>query len=797
MGAMFIGQQFLQNVLGYATLDAGAAILPAAVVHGAGRAAVGEARRGAAARASRCSSATCSASSASSRCCCSGRRASRTGRSGSATRSSAPASASPARRRRTRSPVRCRSRRAGMASGTADLQRDLGGAIMQSILGALLTAGLRDRVRPQAIAGVAQRVAGQRQRAERAHEVVLERGDTAAAVPAVREADHRRRRKQSFVDGQDWAYVAGIIAIVLGAALVFFLFPKPRPRARGCCGASTHARTPNVGVRRLMTLGPDASPSRPVRRTVDIASVATRGRRRRGRRDLRAGADPGRRSTFYAPLNQLTDGLEGCRQGRGTCSARRGRSSSWCSAPRAPPVDVAWRAAPPAASRGASLRCSTRSSARTHSVSGVDVRCGDGPAFPAVERRDRDRAALRDLAVPRAPAAPHPRARGRRCVAVAGDVPRRRRSPPTCSAGSSSASPLRAGRAGARHASGRPSVARGARGTRRPRLLPPRPRAVPRCRSATRRWSTSRSSRATPCASTPTAATSARRRSPHASGTVPCTSEPGTTVFGSRVQQLEHVAYATLLAARAGVRVPELVTTGVGGPDAALLVTRPPDGHAARRARARPDHRRDAARRVDRSSCGSTRPGSATATSTSTRVVADRRRRRARRLRRRRRERRRRSGLDRDRVALLVDTALRVGHERAIAAAVDVLGQGATLGALIPLVQPAALPAGVGTRRQAPLARTSRRCRADPRRRRPAPRTRRRCKIKRLTLRPTSGSSSACCSRSCIAIPSLEGIDWRLGPERVRERDVGMGACSRSCSTRSSRCRGPPRSWAA
>ena len=31
MGAMFIGQQFLQNVLGYSTLDAGAAILPAAV----------------------------------------------------------------------------------------------------------------------------------------------------------------------------------------------------------------------------------------------------------------------------------------------------------------------------------------------------------------------------------------------------------------------------------------------------------------------------------------------------------------------------------------------------------------------------------------------------------------------------------------------------------------------------------------------------------------------------------------------------------------------------------------------
>ena len=46
MGAMFIGQQFLQNVLGYSTFEAGLSILPAAL-HGAGRAAVGEARGGA------------------------------------------------------------------------------------------------------------------------------------------------------------------------------------------------------------------------------------------------------------------------------------------------------------------------------------------------------------------------------------------------------------------------------------------------------------------------------------------------------------------------------------------------------------------------------------------------------------------------------------------------------------------------------------------------------------------------------------------------------------------------------
>src|SRR6266480_6105742 len=45
IGAIYVGQQFLQSVLGYDTLDAGLAILPG-LVHGADRAALGEARRG-------------------------------------------------------------------------------------------------------------------------------------------------------------------------------------------------------------------------------------------------------------------------------------------------------------------------------------------------------------------------------------------------------------------------------------------------------------------------------------------------------------------------------------------------------------------------------------------------------------------------------------------------------------------------------------------------------------------------------------------------------------------------------
>ena len=110
-----------------------------------------------------------------------------------------------------------------MASGTADLQRDLGGAIMQSIFGALLTAGYATAA---AAAIGALRQAGHRQRPEPADEVVRQRRGRRAAVPAVREPDHRGGASTSFLEGDQWAYLAGIVAILLGAALVFFFFPS-------------------------------------------------------------------------------------------------------------------------------------------------------------------------------------------------------------------------------------------------------------------------------------------------------------------------------------------------------------------------------------------------------------------------------------------------------------------------------------------------------------------------------------------------------------------------------------------
>jgi DHA2 family multidrug resistance protein-like MFS transporter len=32
--------------------------------------------------------------------------------------------------------------------------------------------------------------------------------------------------KESFLDGADWADTAGVVAVLLGATLVYFLFPK-------------------------------------------------------------------------------------------------------------------------------------------------------------------------------------------------------------------------------------------------------------------------------------------------------------------------------------------------------------------------------------------------------------------------------------------------------------------------------------------------------------------------------------------------------------------------------------------
>jgi hypothetical protein len=133
-------------------------------------------------------------------------------------------------------------KRAGMASGTADLQRDLGGAIMQSILGALLTAGYA-----HAMSGL---IAGAPDSAKITDSTQNQLVQSFAGAESVAEQYPQYAQQivqgaqQSFLDGANWAYFAGILAILVGAALVFFLFPRPREELELLAGyraEDTHA----------------------------------------------------------------------------------------------------------------------------------------------------------------------------------------------------------------------------------------------------------------------------------------------------------------------------------------------------------------------------------------------------------------------------------------------------------------------------------------------------------------------------------------------------------------------------
>jgi MFS transporter, DHA2 family, multidrug resistance protein len=222
MGSMYIGQQFLQNVLGYSTVDAGLAILPAVVcmILVAPRSAKLIEAKGA--------------------------RFTllfgyvfvllgfltmlllwkeniaywKVGLGYAFVGIGVGLAGTPASHSLTGSvPVR----RVGMASGTADLQRDLGGAIMQSIFGALLTAGYA------AAAGAAVAASGKNVNNQVQTELTKSfssAADTASRYPTSVQDQIIAAAKTAFLQGDQWAYLAGIVAVVLGAALVFLMFPK-------------------------------------------------------------------------------------------------------------------------------------------------------------------------------------------------------------------------------------------------------------------------------------------------------------------------------------------------------------------------------------------------------------------------------------------------------------------------------------------------------------------------------------------------------------------------------------------
>ena len=223
MAAMFVGQQFLQNVLGYDALDAGLAILPAAIgmVIIAPRSAILVERNGA--RFTLLVGYVF---------CLLGFLTMlllwkedshywEIGLGYAFVGIGVGFAGTPASHSLTGSvPVT----RAGMASGTADLQRDLGGAIMQSIFGALLTAGY---------AAAAAAAIGSAPNAQSVTDSVqgeLTKSFDSAQAVAQQYPQYASQitagAKASFLHGDQWAYAAGIVAVLLGAGLVWFFFPR-------------------------------------------------------------------------------------------------------------------------------------------------------------------------------------------------------------------------------------------------------------------------------------------------------------------------------------------------------------------------------------------------------------------------------------------------------------------------------------------------------------------------------------------------------------------------------------------
>jgi hypothetical protein len=118
--------------------------------------------------------------------------------------------------------------RVGMASGTADLQRDLGGALMTSIFGALLTAGYAGAM------GTAIAASGEDVTSETQSQLQLSyasAADLAANNPQYSE-QIITAAQESFLDGDQLAYVAGLVAVIIGGTLTFIFFPRKEEEDR-------------------------------------------------------------------------------------------------------------------------------------------------------------------------------------------------------------------------------------------------------------------------------------------------------------------------------------------------------------------------------------------------------------------------------------------------------------------------------------------------------------------------------------------------------------------------------------
>jgi len=145
--------------------------------------------------------------------------------------------------------------RVGMASGTADLQRDLGGALMTSIFGALLTAGYASAM-GSAIASSGHHVSQTTQATLQLSYASAE--DLAAQHPHYA-GQITAAAQSSFLKGDQWAYLAAIVAILIGMALVYRFFPKKD--AESALRAGYHAQDTGARPTEVRTAAPVRIPA--------------------------------------------------------------------------------------------------------------------------------------------------------------------------------------------------------------------------------------------------------------------------------------------------------------------------------------------------------------------------------------------------------------------------------------------------------------------------------------------------------------------------------------------------------
>lgn len=224
IGAIFVGEQFMQSVLGYTALGAGLAVIPAAVglVLSAPLAARLVTAKGT-------------------------RRAMLTGylivllgfvsmlfwREGSPYpllgfsflaigAGAAFVITSSSRALTSSTPVR----RVGMASATSDLQSDLGGSVFQALLGAILALGFSSAISAAiASSGAADSITAEVSQALRSS--FASAAQVASQYPEYQD-QILEAAKQSLVDGALGAYLVGGVAIAIGTALVLVLLPSNR-----------------------------------------------------------------------------------------------------------------------------------------------------------------------------------------------------------------------------------------------------------------------------------------------------------------------------------------------------------------------------------------------------------------------------------------------------------------------------------------------------------------------------------------------------------------------------------------